>query len=114
MLLLLSLKKSRHTANPSHILLDRTTISTSQTQTQFDSQAISLPAPSIASHDSGSTMVTDPASGSPICRMDALQAKMNKIRAEKPRLAKLQDLEEAEAEVQREIMEERRRQMEGR
>lgn len=78
-----------------------------------DNQAISPPAPSIASHDWGSTMVTDSASGSAILRMDALQAKMNKIRAEKQRLAKLQELEEAEAEVQREIMEERRRQMEG-
>ncbi len=78
-----------------------------------NSQSISSPAPSIASHDSGSTMIADSASGSAISRMDALQAKMKKIRAEKQRLPKLQGLEEAEAEVQREIMRERRRQMEG-
>lgn len=48
-----------------------------------------------------------------LSRLEILRARQDKIIAEKKRLAKLQELEEREAEIQREIMEEERKQKRG-
>jgi hypothetical protein len=42
-------------------------------------------------------------------KMDELRAKRDKIRVEKERLLKLQELDELEASVQREMLEEQRK-----
>jgi len=52
---------------------------------------------------------TDLSTSGSSSRMDELRAKRDKIRAEKQRLLKLQELDEMEAAVQREIQEEQRK-----
>jgi len=62
---------------------------------------------------SGPTTSTAPKATPHISTLETLQAKLDRIRIEKERLTKLQELEDMEAELQREIAEEQTRQKLG-
>jgi hypothetical protein len=59
-----------------------------------------------SSRASSQTLLSDMSTDASSSRMDELRAKRDKIRTEKERLLKLQELDEMEAAVQREMLEE--------